>query len=231
MNVQRDSLDDLLDMSAPAQGERVDLHSQFAAMVRDARREVAPRRAPGGWRVALGAALGVLLVGGAGAAVAGGIFNWDSWAEDPDISYSFTLPSGVECETRLLIDSAPDQADNGVPTPSVGAEKFRSWAQATDLFALADVDARLAELEQHGGMPADLAPPQLGDEELMVVVEPGGGLDVVPRTESGPSADDLYAHAVDLAMNDVLAAKSAELGLDGTAGNGWSTSQQMLCGQ
>jgi len=230
MNVQRDSLDDLLDECAPSQSESLNLRTQFVAMAREARREAAPGRASRGWRVAVGAGLGVLLVGGAGAAVAGGILNWAPWAEDPDISYSFTLPSGVECETRILIDSTPDQAGNGVSTPSAGADEFRSWAQTADLYALADVDARLAELERHGGMPADLARTQPGDEGLMVVVTPSG-LDVVPQTASGPTADDLYAHAVDLAMADVLAAKSTELGLDGTAGNGWSTSQQMMCGQ
>ncbi|MFG6475753.1 hypothetical protein ACFXP7_05135 [Microbacterium sp. P06] len=230
MSTPHDSLDDLLNRSAPAHGETADLHARFSLMVRDAQREAAPTRTPRAWRAAVGAGLGVLLVGGAGAAFASGIFNWEPWAEDPDISYSFTLPSGIDCETRILIDSAPAQGGNGIPTPSVGAEQFRSWAQTTDLFALADVDARLAELEQNGGMPADMAPMQPGEQELMVVVEPGGGLDVVPKTDGGPSADDLYAHAVDLAMTDVLTSKSAELGLDGTAGNGWSTSQQMLCG-
>ena len=230
MSVQRDSLDDLLNRSAPTHGETANLHPQFSAMVRDAQLQAAPPRQARAWRAAVGAGLGVLLVGGAGAAFASGILNWEPWAEDPDISYSFTLPSGIGCETRVLIDSAPDQGGNGTPTPSVGAEQFRSWAQTTDLFALADVDARLVELEQNGGMPADLAPLQPGQRELMVVVKPGGGLDVVPKTDSGPSADDLYAHAVDLAMTDVLLSKSAELGMDGTAGNTWSTSQQMLCG-
>ncbi|MGZ0710910.1 hypothetical protein ACWPKO_21545 (plasmid) [Coraliomargarita sp. W4R53] len=230
MSIERDPLDDLLNQSAPTQVENVELQSQFATMVREAQREAAPRRTRAAWRLAVGAGLSVLLVGGAGAAVAGGIFNWEPWAEDPDISYSFTLPSGIACETRVLIDSAPDQGGAGIPTPSVGAEQFRSWAQTTDLFALADVNARLAELTQNGGMPADLAPLRQGEPQLMVVLESGGGLDVVPKTASGPSADDLYAHAVDLAMADVLESKSTELGLDGIAGNGWSTTQQMMCG-
>jgi hypothetical protein len=68
-------------------------------------------------------------------------------------------------------------------------------------------------------------PDPKGPDALMVVLKSGGGLDVVPKTTAGPSADDLYAVAVHTGLQDVLNSRGVALGASGD----WSTNLQMQC--
>ena len=101
-----DPLDDLLDRSTPV--TRAALEGDLAAMIADARAEVPrPRRR----RIALASgALAVVLVGGAGVAVATDGFNWGPWLKDPVGAYSLTLPSGLDCSVRIAHYTAADTA-------------------------------------------------------------------------------------------------------------------------
>src|SRR5437868_7302393 len=105
-----DALDDLLHRSAPTTvAPTPALHEDLAAMMRDADTEVArtePRTRRRASRLAIGAGLALAMLGGAGAAVAAGGFEWLPWAQHPDVAYAYTLPSGRACEARVLTDNA-----------------------------------------------------------------------------------------------------------------------------
>lgn len=129
-----DPLDLLLNSSAPDTADP-DLSDEFAAMVAAARLEVRPvRRLPR--YVATGALVGILL-GGAGAAAAVTLGDWSPWAQHPDYSYTYTLPSGVRCEARLGNVSGSD-------AELVGAMK--EYLASVDVLEIADVDAAIAVL-------------------------------------------------------------------------------------
>ena len=86
-----DRLNALLNSSAPAPVKSSPLlERQIALLSRDARRASPPQRRPA--RVLVGAGLSLLLIGGAGAAVAATTFNWAPWAQDPPLG---TYPLGV----------------------------------------------------------------------------------------------------------------------------------------
>lgn len=53
-------------------------------------------------RLAVAVGLAALLTAGGGTAFAVGSFNWAPWAQDPDATYAFTLPSGRACEERVV---------------------------------------------------------------------------------------------------------------------------------
>ena len=92
-----DPLDDLLASSSPrtAVASRLELEAMIGAV----RGEVPVRsRVP---RVALGVGLAVLLVGGAGVAVATDGFDWAPWVQDPVGAVSFTMANGFDCELRF----------------------------------------------------------------------------------------------------------------------------------
>jgi hypothetical protein len=81
---------------------RVMDHATYAARSQVAA-EQACTRTP---RLVAGVGLAVLLTG-AGAAVAAGRFEWLPWALDPDAAYVVTLPSGRDCELRVVGVSRP----------------------------------------------------------------------------------------------------------------------------
>lgn len=226
-----DPLTDLLDHSAPpAPSTRTEtLTAAYAAMAKDA--VATRRRSRGRIRVLAGVGLTVALAGGASAAAASGLFSWSGWANDPDITYSFTLPSGRQCEERFLINETTTAGD-GVQTPSAGGVVLKNWARSADFDALIDVPAEIASLDPADGLPRAekekgmVFPDPSGPDALMVVIrEPGGGLDVVPKTAAGPNADDLYATAVDRAFTRLLIEQAAASG----ANDDWSTALQMQC--
>ncbi|KRA23568.1 hypothetical protein ASD65_03370 [Microbacterium sp. Root61] len=208
-----DALDDQLHRSAPTSvAPTPALHADLAAMMRDAEAEVtrtAPPTRRRVSRIAIGAGLALAMLGGAGAAVAAGGFAWLPWAQDPDVAYAYTLPSGRACEARVLTDNASLGADGASPE---SVAQLRSWLAATDVLAIADVDGVLATLRSEP------------DPELMVVLTPEGPLDVVPRTAEGPTPDDEYAQAVDRAVNEAIAAHAATIDT-----GWWAFAIQMQC--
>lgn len=93
-----DTFDTLLDSSAPATRtleprEIRALSSRARSQARRGRRRVRT--------TALTGAIGLLLVGGTGLAVASGDWSWIDGLENPDRSYAFTAPTWGECELRV----------------------------------------------------------------------------------------------------------------------------------
>lgn len=136
----RDTLDDLLDRSAPA--TRAVENASLTTMIRAARAEARPRRRrmP---RVALGVGLAAVLIGGTGVAVATDGFNWGPWLTDPIGEYSLTLPSGLECSVRIAHYTAAD----GVVAADVN-RIVEDWWRATDVVADAEklVPSQIAQI-------------------------------------------------------------------------------------
>lgn len=202
----------------------------IAVMSREARAEATARRRTRAMRWAAGAGLAVLFTGGASAAMASGLFTWTGWAAKPDIAYSFTLPSGRQCEEHILINETTTAGDR-IQTASAAGAALKAWATSADFTELVDVPAQLAALNPADGLPkaaeekGTLFPDPNGPDALMVVLKSSGGLDVVPKTTTGPTADDLYAVAVHTGLQDVLKSHAVALGASGD----WSTNLQMQC--
>ena len=120
-----DPLDDLLASSSPRTAVASPL--EMDAMIADARGEVPVRsRVP---RVALGLGLSVLLVGGAGVAVATDGFDWAPWAQDPVGAVSFTMANGFDCELRFSEYTAGSDAAFLADVNRV----LRDWYRSTDV--------------------------------------------------------------------------------------------------
>ncbi len=209
MNADTDSLDRLLDASAP----RIQVADELdaTAMVRAAQREAVPRRKRRGYQVALGAALAAVLVGGAGAAVAGTVFHWAPWAQDPDIVYAFTLPSGRECEVRVQVLVVTHIGDGGALTSAVDpalTDHFRG----IDAVSRVDMNSAIAEVRQ------------LADAN--VVIQANGRLADVNRSQAVMSEDDVYAFAVNRGLGAVL---HEEFDALGWSDQDWNTNMDLQC--
>lgn len=204
-----EELSRVLDASAPAVVPHSDeLVSDLDRAVSEARVHVLSDRVRvrGGARrglVALG--LAVLLVGGgATAAVATGGFSWLPWAQNPDVAYSFTLPSGRACEERVVLERTWFGGD---------WEAFVDSAKNL-VVSSAEVDRTLAEIRVPG--------------TAIMVLDARGEL--VSPGESGNSFaqatdDDWYvqAHKVALGREMSRLAQSTDLG------DSWNSHFQLQC--
>jgi len=123
-----DPLDELLDRSAPV--TRAADAADLRAMMNAASRQGRPSRR----RVAIASgALALLLVGGAGVAVATDGFNWNPKLQDSVRAVSFRMESGFDCELRF----APM---TGGADPTFVADANRvldEWHRTTDVVAAA----------------------------------------------------------------------------------------------
>ncbi len=191
MAPQDDRLDELLSSSAPrtplAENATRPALEQMAAAAAAAARPRPPRRL-----LAAGIAL-ALGLGGAGVATAAAstLLEWQPWAEDPVLAYTYTLPSGAQCEERIgLLETEGEDPD----LLTVADEVFRT----TDVMSLVDVEATILVMrtEDHRFVNED------GTEE------PAGY-----GTEHY-SADHEYASAVSRAVNEVLVDELAARGFD-----------------
>lgn len=142
-----------------------------------------PRRSAA---IIVAGSLAVLFAGGAAAAAATGL--WHPWAEEPDGTFQYTLPSGVTCEERV--------GDIHAANPEVRSaiqEIFRS----TDVVARADVGAFEERLR--------------GDDEAVALAE--RWIDTGSTTLT--STDDVLAQmATSRAVIDVVMIELEERGFD-----------------
>ena len=161
-----DPLDDLLASSSPRTAVASPL--EMDAMIADARGEVPVRsRVP---RVALGLGLSVLLVGGAGVAVATDGFDWAPWAQDPVGAVSFTMANGFDCELRFSEYTAGSDAAFLADVNRV----LRDWYRSTDVVSEAQgllpaqreqvVAMEAAQADDPGADMSALTPEQRVDE-------------------------------------------------------------------
>jgi len=161
----RDTLDDLLDGSAPTTlpAARADLAMMAADARRATRKSVRSRLA-----VAV-AIVAILTSGGVGMAAATGVFSWAPWAQQPIGAVQFTMSTGFECEMRF-------SEYTGGADPAYVAEINRSledWYRSTDVLAAVkeSVPARLEALgpiELLPGETLDTLPPGEADHREWV---------------------------------------------------------------
>lgn len=137
--------------------------------------------------IAAAGGLVLLLAGGAAAAATG---VWRPWAETPDGSFTYVLPSGIECEERIGVVEADD--------PDVRAA-LQSIFQTVDVVAEAE--------------------PGVSSWERRLRAD-GGALDIAQTwVETGrtslPTVDDVIAQmAYSRAVDDVISSELRERGLD-----------------
>lgn len=110
------------------------LEADLAGLVAVSRARTRAPRAP--HRLAWTVALGILFTGGAAAAAAAGA-GWAPWAADPDVAFTYSLPSGLVCEQRIGV------LDGGDPA---ARSAIRDIVVEVDVVGVADVDSRESEL-------------------------------------------------------------------------------------
>ncbi len=204
----REELDDLLERSRITLAEPDDVNGQVQRLLADIRdSEPIVRGDFGrGRRIAAGIALGAVLVGvGVAAAAAAGL--WSPWAEHPDLSYQFTLPSGQSCEVRYgLMSTSPGAGPIDSSQLDAG---LSDWLTSTDVLAQADVAGAVKAFEA-GEIPTFAA--RLSDD---------GAVTIQPETRANSmTEDELYASAVEYAVADVI---NTEVGARGLAGIAYAT--------
>lgn len=200
----QDQLDLLLKRSAPTTlrvGEDLNRamdNAAYAARAQVAAEQPRVQRMP---RLLAGVGLAVLLTGGAGAAVAAGGFEWLPWAQDPDAAYVFTLPSGRDCELRVVVEQTEDVGDWDTFVANVGH--------------LAVEDAAVERwVDQIRSDP----------QAIIQVLDANGQWDD-PKPGAEPTQDDLYATAHWVAMGEEVGQQAADAGVV----FGFGGDQQMQC--
>lgn len=156
------------------------------------------RRVP---RVTAGLGLAALLCCGAGAAVATGGFDWLPWAQDPDVAYAFTLPSGRECEVRIVLEQTEAAGEWDAFVTGVGTLSVDQKA----------VDRRADEIRS--------------DPHAIIQVLGADGSSQDPQPGVEPTEDDWSATAHYVALGEATNRLSAAAGIDGW----WTSDAQLLC--
>lgn len=203
----RDTLDDLLDRSAPA--ARPAAQADLDAMIADARQS-APRALRPRIVIATGLAA-VLATGGValGAAATDG-FSWAPWAQDPIGAVQFSMANGFQCELRFSEYTAGEDPAyvsevNGI---------LKEWYRSADVLA-----------EVRAFVPAALE--NVGPVELYE----GETLDTLPPGEAENREWARQWMAWDLAVSDAewqqLASRGIQPGDDRFAGS--ERSGQIQC--
>lgn len=124
-----DALDRALDAAGAVMVSRTpELESMLDELVLSTQRRARRRRVGRKGSIVAAGALSLVLVGGA--AAASGV--WAPWAEHPDGTFTYVLPSGLVCEERV----GDFHADN----PAVQVEVQRIFADI-DVVSVADVES------------------------------------------------------------------------------------------
>lgn len=196
-----DRLDHLLTQSIPPQAARGEqLDGALQLMIQDAAniaaRRVRPRRRS---FVGIAAAASTLLIiGGGGVAVAAGLISWPDGLEEPDSSYTFTLPSGRACEARLLVTAldplAEPSPDDAVHHPV--QEEITRWMGDGELSEKLDLVAAEAEVTRIFAEQKAVG--------MTVIIGEDGWLIDAAAAPGTPDADDAQAFVVDRAVRSAI---------------------------
>ncbi|UFU06966.1 hypothetical protein [Ruania halotolerans] len=166
----------------------------IARLVGVTRRASRPRR----WRrlAAVGVTAGVV-VAGAGAAAADGLlgWTWSPWAQDPDQSYTYTLPSGIECESRIGNVRHPD--------PEVTSAVHEVLSE-DGILERVDIDGMLQIMRT---------------EERVHVLSDGTEVDAGYGTGYYPDIDNEYQQAVGRAVSEYVMEELAERDIEMETGS------------
>lgn len=173
-----------------------ELDQELATLVRAARRVARPPRIGKFPRSAVVVvAAGALLIG-AGTAAAATINDWAPWAQEPDGSYTYTLPGGAVCEAR--VGNIKGQAGEYEPV----AAAIQDYLSKVDIMAVADVDAALADIRS-------------SEIVMMPGGEPGGfGTEYY---DADTEYQNAVHQAVDLAIQEELARRGLTEASQGVA--------------
>jgi hypothetical protein len=198
-----DPLDAMLDNSAP-KGVTLtpDLQRDLAVMNRAAGREKSPKQTAlrGVPRLAVGIGFALALTGAAGAAAAAGLFYWEPWAENPDVTYAFTLPSGRECEARMLFhEGGPNE----------------NWDGFVESMKTAKADPAVVERWAT----------EIRDEGSVIVINADGTLEDVPPGTEPQTEDGTYAAANWVAIKEAIRPLTQKADLELL----WTSQDQILC--
>lgn len=197
-------LDALLDASAPPAPLAGSLSpADVMALVEAARAQAQsePLRRTGrrhALAVTAAVVLGLSGVGAAAAAVTQA--DWRGWAQDPDVVFTYTLPSGAVCEQRIggTIGASDETVDEA-----------RAFFREHDVLAMADVEGEIARMR--------------ADDDVREILDDGTEVDASYGTERYKSPDEEYQIAVSRAVGEVFAAELAWQGgaLDSYSGSAW----------
>lgn len=192
----RDSIDDLLDQSSPpSTPETEDVRTEIALLHVQAEALSGTRQSPRWVRPAVAGFAAIALIGGvATAAAATGQWTLPWAAGDAVASFTFTGPSGVQCEQRI---------------GGVAGMEPHEVAAVENFYRTVDFDALLS--------------PEKIEQTIASRREPGGGLWVNPDGSTEPSgigtdhynADEEYQMAVWDVVVTALDADLARQGIDG----------------
>ncbi|WP_431836377.1 hypothetical protein [Cellulomonas sp. Y8] len=138
--------------------------------------------------LAVGSAVALGLAG-VGAAAATQV-DWRGWEEDPDVAFTFTLPSGARCEARLGGTIGADRD---------GVEQTRAFFREHDVLAEADVAGEIARMR--------------ADDDRWLVLDDGSTVLATYGTAHYPSPDQEYQLAVSVAVGDVYEEELARRGV------------------
>jgi hypothetical protein len=144
-----------------------------------------------------------VLIGGVGAAAAS-VVGWSMWAQEPDGSFAFTLPSGTICEGRIGGVEAED--------PEI-QEELSDWLSNVDLISVLAIDEAVTAVR--------------ADQERFAKEQAAQGVEY-PM----PDADQEYQLALSFAVEAAAYHELEERGysLDRVAEAGLSFSTQTLSG-
>lgn len=191
-------LDALLDASRPATPLADAMTGEEAGSAVEAARRRSRSTRPTllrrGGRPALAVTATVVLgaVGAGAAAAVATHLDWTApWAADPDVVFTYTLPSGAVCEERIGGVAGTD--------PQV-LEAARDFFRENDVLALADVDAEIDELRH---------------DDNTVVLPDGEVVDAPYGSEHYPwTPDSEYRQAVSRAVGEVFTAELERRGIE-----------------
>lgn len=193
----RDPLDVLLDESSPRTStvtddvavELAELQQLAAAETRVSRHRWA--------RPAVAGVASLVLLGGMATAAAAATGAWSPWAETPDASITYSLPSGIQCEERMGDVQGTDPA---------------AVAVVENFYQTTDIDALLS----NGALEGTIA--QLRSENNLIVND-DGSLSPAGYGTRFYNADSEYSTAVGRIISNALDAELAGRGIDGGASN------------
>jgi hypothetical protein len=191
----RDHLDELLDQSSPGTTRMTNDVVDELTRLRVATQPPAPRAGVRRkrWARPAAVALAAIVLSGGAATAAATTGLWAPWAETPDGTLNYTLPSGAECELRI---------GNVNGTDSEAVQAARDFYRETDINALLtdkNIDRTIA---------------QLRTEESTLMNEDGTTEPAGYGTEHY-NADSEYDSAVNRIVSDALSEVLARQGIDG----------------
>ncbi|AYF97799.1 hypothetical protein [Protaetiibacter intestinalis] len=201
--IDTDPIEELLARSAPrtttATPELREELTRMAVASGNERRASRSRR-----RIAVGTGIAtVALLAGAGTAAATGVIEWGPWAQDPDVVYAYSLPSGDACELRIAFDD-----------DATGATA-RDIAAGIDFASAVDVEAEIARIRATSSTAGD----EFGNSwdtsygtDDYLYADPDFEYDTaVQQGVTGVLFEELNARGVDPAAQDATVASTCSI--------------------